>query len=69
MMGMFRVRAIAVLMFFAALYCGYAEAAGPWRGRVIDAETKEPVQGAVVVASWERVWRTPAGGVPYVYEV
>ncbi len=28
---------------------------GPYRGRVIDAETKEPLAGAVVVAIWERV--------------
>lgn len=27
---------------------------GPYRGRVIDAETKEPLAGAVVVAIWER---------------
>jgi len=31
---------------------------GPYRGKVIDAETKEPIEGAVVVAVWEkRVFR------------
>lgn len=34
---------------YAELYSG-----GPWRGRVIDADTKEPIEGAVVVAVWER---------------
>jgi hypothetical protein len=31
---------------------------GPYRGRVIDAETKKPLEGAVVVAVWNRevVW-------------
>ena len=30
---------------------------GPYRGRVIDAETKEPIEGAAVVAVWIReVW-------------
>jgi hypothetical protein len=27
---------------------------GPYRGRVVDAETKEPIAGAVVVAIWSR---------------
>jgi hypothetical protein len=31
-----------------------AFAAGPYRGRVIDAETKEPLAGAVVVVYWMR---------------
>jgi hypothetical protein len=30
---------------------GYA---GPYRGRVIDTETQQPIPGAVVVATWER---------------
>jgi hypothetical protein len=31
------------------------EAAGPWRGQVIDAETSQPVEGVVVLAVWESV--------------
>lgn len=42
---------------YAELYSG-----GPWRGRVIDADTKEPIEGAVVVAIWKREYDTPAGG-------
>lgn len=30
-------------------------AAGPYRGRVVDAETKEPLVGAVVLMSWYRM--------------
>ena len=26
---------------------------GPWRGRVIDADTKKPIEGAAVVAVWQ----------------
>lgn len=26
---------------------------GPWTGKVIDAETKQPIKGAVVVAEWD----------------
>lgn len=35
-----------------------ATADGPYRGKVIDAETKQPIEGAVVVAVWtERIFR------------
>jgi len=30
-------------------------AGGPYKGRVIDAETKKPLEGAVVLAVWQRV--------------
>lgn len=32
-----------------------SHAAGPYRGRVVDAETKEPLVGAVVLMSWYRM--------------
>ncbi len=41
---------------------------GPWKGKVIDVETKEPVEGAVVMAVWDRVYRTPMGTNNYFYE-
>jgi len=34
--------------------CCYA--AGPWKGRVIDSETKQPIEGAAVVAVWDKEW-------------
>jgi len=37
-------------------------AGGPYKGRVIDAETKEPIVGAVVLAVWYR--RAPGLGGP-----
>ncbi len=43
-------------------------AGGPWKGRIIDIETKEPIEGAVVLAVWDRVYRTPAGDNAYFYE-
>ena len=55
---------ILVFIFFAIP----AFAAGPWRGKIIDIETKEPIEGAVVLAVWERVYRTPAGASSYFYE-
>lgn len=44
-----------------------AYAAGPWKGRIIDIETKEPIEGAVVLAVWMRAYRTPAGDNTYFY--
>ncbi len=61
-------RGIAGLAALGVLLCGLPSTAaaelwerylkgshGPYRGRVIDAETREPLAGAVVVAIWERV--------------
>ncbi|MBI5695883.1 MAG: hypothetical protein HZC51_09135 [Nitrospirae bacterium] len=31
-------------------FCGF----GPWKGRVVDAETKKPIEGAVVVAVFDK---------------
>lgn len=55
-------------LLFVALNYGYGIAAGSWKGKVIDIETKEPLEGAVVLAVWERVYRTPTGGNSYFYE-
>lgn len=38
---------------------------GPWKGTIIDAETKAPIQGAVVVAIWRKVYGTPTGNNSY----
>ena len=38
-------------------------------GRVIDFETKEPIEGAVVVAYWDERMAAPAGGVTRLKEV
>lgn len=47
---------LSLIILFIGFSNGYAElySGGPWRGRVIDADTKEPIEGAVVVAVWER---------------
>ena len=41
---------------------------GPWKGKVIDVETKEPIEGAVVVAIWEKVYVSPTGDHSYFYD-
>jgi len=48
---------LIVLMFMAVFSlsaCATVKPlAGPWRARVVDAETKEPIVGAAVVAMWD----------------
>lgn len=58
------------LIFVVAfiLVSSLSMAAGPWKGKIIDIETKDPLEGAVVLAVWERVYRTPAGPNSYFYE-
>lgn len=61
------VTGLMILLFLLVNY-EYTIAAGPWKGRIIDIEAKEPLEGAVVLAVWERVYRTPAGASSYFYE-
>ena len=54
-----------LILFSASLTS--ALPSGPWKGRIIDIETKEPLEGAVVLAVWMRAYRTPAGDNTYYY--
>ncbi len=53
-------RWIFVLLIISTLLSTSAYGA-TFRGKVIDAETKEPIEGAVVVASWLEETATPTG--------
>src|SRR3990170_5561703 len=57
-----------MLIITCVLSATIAVASGSWKGKIIDIETKEPLEGAVVLAVWERVYRTPAGASSYFYE-
>jgi hypothetical protein len=41
---------------------------GPYRGKVIDAETLEPLEGVVVLGVWYKEYPTPAGAVHKFYD-
>ncbi|MBI5408653.1 MAG: hypothetical protein HZA14_04745 [Nitrospirae bacterium] len=56
------------ILLSISLNCGYVFAAGPWKGKIIDIETKEPLEDAVVLAVWQRAYRTLAGANTYFYE-
>ena len=57
-----------ITLLFLLVNYEYAIAGGPWKGKIIDIETKEPLEGAVVLPVWERVYMTPAGASSYFYE-
>lgn len=48
--------------------CYAARIDGPYRGRVIDAETREPIEGVVVLGTWDRETPTVAGAVHKFYD-
>ena len=41
-----------LLALFMLLLAGSAQAAGPWKGQIVDRETGQPIPGAIVVAIW-----------------
>jgi hypothetical protein len=41
---------------------------GPWKGKVLDADTREPIEGAVVLAVWNKVYATPAGDNSHFFD-
>lgn len=46
------VRLLAGGLIATLLGCGTAEAAGPWKGQIVDRDTGQPIPGAVVLAIW-----------------
>ena len=57
-MKRFALFLIFVVLLIPSTGC-YAH--GPWSGKVVDAETRKPIEGAAVVAVWIRETGTPAG--------
>lgn len=57
---------LIILLVWYGKYLIYID--GPYSGRVIDAETKEPIEGAVVLVIWDWETFTPGGGVSTYYE-
>ena len=54
---LFFIFALALLIPATGCFAG-----GPWRGKVIETETKKPIEGAVVVAVWySETTLNPAG--------
>ncbi len=62
------MRLLSIIGFVLFLTSGYAFADGPWKGKILDIETKEALEGVVVLAVWDRIYRTPFGTSSYFYE-
>jgi hypothetical protein len=41
---------------------------GPYKGRIIDAQTNQPIEGAVIDATWCRVYPNAGGGTGVYYD-
>lgn len=40
------------MLLISSIGCAHYYSGGPWTGKVIDSETKQPIEGAVVAAEW-----------------
>ena len=60
---------LIVLLLIAAAGCGYlARYDGPYKGKVVDADTGKPIEGVVVLGVWYKETPTPAGAVSSYYD-
>jgi hypothetical protein len=56
------VRAFAVMLLMAMVcFPVISESAGPWKGQVVDKDGGKPVEGAVVLARWEKRYTSFVG--------
>ena len=64
MSNKFTITIFLILCFLSTSAC-----AATFKGRVIDADTKEPIEGAVVVVSWSEERATPTGSTTRLKDV
>lgn len=56
------IRAFALTVLIATVcFPVMSESAGPWKGQVVDKETGKPLEGAVVLARWEKRYTSFVG--------
>ncbi len=59
--------ALMMVLFTATGCAGFIR--GPFSGKVVDAETKEPIEGAVVLVVWNKaIYGSPGGPLTYFEE-
>ena len=59
---------IAISILAGAGPLGFAEAAGPWKGQIVDAETSRPLEGVVVLAVWTKYTSSLGGAAAPRYD-
>jgi hypothetical protein len=67
MMKRFKIFLLLAVTFTLLISVTSCYAAGPWRGKVIDADTKQPIEGAAVVAVWQKEWAGLGAGADTNY--
>ena len=60
--------ALFVIVFLGCLSGWSSAFEGVHRGRIIDAETRQPIQGVVILGIWNRAIATPGGAVHEFYD-
>lgn len=64
-----KIISLSCILFLLLAGCCYpVRYDGPYKGRVIDADTGQPIEGVVVLGVWYKVAVTPAGGVSSYYD-
>ena len=67
-MRRFAIYFFVVVVLLSLSGC-YPVTRGPWKGKVVDANTKAPIEGAVVVAVWEKsTFGGPGGPVESYFD-
>ena len=51
-----RIAVLVTFIFSCAGCVSFARIDGPYEGRVVDADTKAPIEGVVVHGNWYKVW-------------
>jgi hypothetical protein len=59
---------VSILILLATTSCYAARVDGPYRGKVVDADTGQPIKGVVVLGTWSKVTVTAGGGVSGYYD-
>lgn len=60
---------LIMLLLIVMGSCGYlARYDGPYKGKVVDADTGKPIEGVVVLGVWYKETPTPAGAVSSYYD-
>jgi hypothetical protein len=63
------ILAFSLLILSLTSGCTYAiRYDGTYSGKVVDADTREPIDGAVVLGTWYTIQRSVGGGVSYYYD-
>ncbi len=64
-----KIQLIALISFLSFLSsCYAARIDGPYEGKVIDADTGQPIEGVVVLSEWDRSIVSPGGGISKYYD-